>query len=113
VVNTDGPFENLQPPKITKDAAMSRGFEPAGKENMDFNVQEPMTTPKPSQRHIRTERADIEFETDMDSEPSGQVHRDHEVRGSMWHGSPSRHYNHIVSLFTSTHTLPIIWSWLA
>ena len=97
-MNTNGPFEK------TRAAGTSRDFEPAGKEAMDYNVQEPTTTPKRSQRQLRTERAEIEFETDMDSEPSGQVHRGREGRGSMWHDSPSTHYKHNVRLFNYTHT---------
>jgi hypothetical protein len=113
VVNTNGSFEKLKSPEKTNDASTSRGFEPAAKEGMDFNVEEPKTNPKPSQRQFRTEKAEIEFETDMDSEPSGQVHLDHEGRGPMWHGSSSRHYKHDVSLFNPTHTLHAIWSWFA
>ena len=73
---------------------------------MDYNVQEPTTTPKRSQRQFPTERAVIEFETDMDSEPSGQLHRDREGRGSMRHGSPSTTYKHNVRLFNELLTRP-------
>ena len=101
-VNTNGPFEKLQAAEKTKDAATSSAFGAAGREARDFNDLEPTPTPKPSQRQYRTERPEIEFETDMDSEPSGQQHRDREGRGSMWHGSATRHYKHNVRLFNST-----------
>jgi hypothetical protein len=62
-VNTNGPFEK------TRAVGTSRDFEPAGKEAMDYNVEGFTITPKRSQRQSRTEGVDIEFETDMDSEP--------------------------------------------
>ena len=96
-MNNNGPLEK------TRAAGTSRDFEPVGKEPMDYNVQEPTTTPKLSQRQLRTERVEIEFETDMDSEPSGQVHRGCEGRGSRWHDSPSTHYKHNVRVFNYTH----------
>ena len=89
-MNTNGLLEK------TRAAGTSRKFESAGKEAMDYNVEGFTTTPNRSQRQSRMEGAEIEFETDMDSEPSGQVHRGREGRGSRWHDSPSTHYKHNV-----------------
>jgi hypothetical protein len=99
----NGPFERFQSAEKNRDAGTSRDFEPAGKEAMDHNVQEPTMIPKCSQRQLRTERAEIAIQTEVDSEPSGRVHHDREGQRSMWHDSPSTYYMHSVRLYNCTH----------
>lgn len=70
---------------------------------MEYNVQEPTMTAKRLQTELRTERAEIAVQTEMDFEPSGRVHRDREGRRSMWHDSLSTYYMHSVCLYNCTH----------
>lgn len=102
-VNTSGEIEKLLPSGKYGDAGTSRDYEQAGSADMHYNAQEQRTTPKQSQRQLQTDRVEIAIQTEIDSEPSRQVHCDREGRRSTRHGSPSTYYMHSVRLYSCTH----------
>lgn len=63
---------------------------------MDCDFEDPTATPNKSQGHVRTERAEIAVQTEIESEPSGRVHRDRSPRRNRRYDSPATYYRESV-----------------
>lgn len=71
-------------------------------DTMEGEVQEVGRTPQPTHNAFSTERVNNTVHIDDDSDPSGQVHRDHPRIRYMRSPSPRRNYKSTVSLLETT-----------